>query len=56
MTAKPKCPACKVEGKEHIQTLPSEQKASGGLARFEIVFCGECGHIISIFPNLMIQT
>ncbi len=55
MVAQPKCPSCQVQGKGNITTLPSEQKAPGGLARYEIVFCEKCGHVYGVYPNFMIQ-
>ena len=56
MAAQPVCPSCKVEGKNHIANTPSDQKAPGGMAKFEIIHCGECGHIYNVFPNFTIQT
>jgi len=56
MTTDPKCPACGAKGKQNILSQGSDQKAPGGMSRFEIVYCGVCGHIISIFPNLMVQS
>jgi len=56
MASEPKCPDCGVKGTRNIVTLPSEQKAPGGMARFEIAFCAECGHIYGVYPNYMIQT
>lgn len=54
MAAEPKCPSCESEGKQHIVTTPSEQKVSGGLSKFEIVYCIKCGHIYGAYPNFMI--
>lgn len=54
MAVQPKCPACEAEGKENFFSTASEQKVTGGLAKFEIVHCGKCGHVYGIFPNFMI--
>ena len=54
MAAQPKCPSCEAEGKENVLSMASEQKAPGGLAKFEIVHCGKCGHVYAIYPNIMI--
>lgn len=54
MAVKTECPSCKVRGKEHITSTSSEQKAPGGLPRFEIVMCDECGHVYTVYPNYMI--
>jgi len=56
MTVQPKCPACGEVGKENIRNQGSEQKAPGGMSRFEIVYCGKCGVILSVLPNIMIQS
>ncbi len=56
MAAEPKCPSCQAIGKKHIATVGSDQKAPGGMSRYEIVFCMECGHIYGVFPNYIIQT
>ena len=55
MATQPKCPSCQVEGKNHVITTPSDQKAPGGLAKFEIVHCDQCGHVYGMYPNFMIQ-
>ena len=56
MAAEPKCPSCQVEGKKYIVNMASDQKAPGGLARYEIIYCGECGHVYGVYPNFIIQT
>ncbi len=56
MAAQPVCPSCKIEGKNHIANTPSDQKAPGGMSKFEIIHCDECGHIYNVFPNFTIQT
>ena len=56
MAAIPKCPSCEAEGKDKVISTPSEQKAPGGLSKFEIVYCAQCGHIYGAFPNFIIST
>ena len=56
MAEQPKCPSCQASGKQNIKSQGSDQKAPGGMSRFEIVYCGECGHVYTIFPNLMVQS
>lgn len=54
MAAQPQCPSCQVKGKEHIVSMAGDQKAPGGLAKFEIVHCEQCGHVYTVYPNFMI--
>jgi uncharacterized Zn finger protein len=54
MAAQPKCPSCGGEGKEKVISTSSDQKAPGGMAKFEIVHCSDCGHVYGVFPNIMI--
>ena len=54
MAAQPKCPSCEAVGKDKIIITQSDQKAPGGMAKFEIVHCSECGNVHGIYPNIMI--
>jgi uncharacterized Zn finger protein len=54
MAAQPQCPSCQAKGKEHIVGTAGDQKAPGGLAKFEIVHCEKCGYVYTVYPNFMI--
>ncbi|MCZ6473557.1 MAG: transcriptional regulator [SAR324 cluster bacterium] len=56
MEQQPVCPKCEIQGKRHIASMASEQKAPGGLARFEIVMCNGCGHVYGVYPNFIITS
>ncbi len=47
----PKCPKCEVSGRDHMKDQESLQKSKGGNAWFEIVYCGNCGHVYGVFPK-----
>ena len=55
MAAQPLCPSCKVVGKKHIANTPSDQKAPGGMAKFEVLHCDQCGYVYSVLSNLIVQ-
>lgn len=54
MAAQPKCPSCGAEGKDKVINTASDQKVSGGMSKFDIVHCNECGHVYGVFPNFLI--
>ena len=51
--AKPKCPACGLEGAEHIVATSSAQRAQGGDTWFEIAHCDGCGHVYGVFTKVV---
>jgi len=49
--AEPKCPACSIEGIEHIVSKDSQEKARDNRAWFQVAFCDNCGHIYGVFAK-----
>ena len=56
MVTQPVCPSCKIVGKNHMANMPSDQKAPGGMAKFEIIHCDQCGYVYTILSVFTVQT
>lgn len=52
--AEPKCPACNVEGIEHIVSKDSKEFSKKGEPWFQVVHCNSCGHVYGIFSKHVI--
>ena len=51
--SEPKCPECKIQGKEYIVSVESEQESRGGDAWFNIAHCSKCGHVYGVFAKIV---
>ena len=56
MVEQPVCPSCQVKGKDHMANTGSTQKAPGGLSRFDIIHCDQCGHVYGVFANFILSS
>lgn len=49
--AEPKCPACNVEGMEHIVSRESVEKSRTRQPWFLVVHCDACGHVYGVMAK-----
>ena len=49
--AEPKCPACAVEGMEHIVSRESVEKSRTKQPWFLVVRCDACGHVYGVMAK-----
>jgi len=46
--AEPKCPACGVQGIDHIRSAESRERSRARQPWFLIVHCDQCGHVYGV--------
>ncbi len=49
--AEPRCPSCDTVGIEHIVSADSPTKSKDGMPWFNVVFCGNCGHVYGVLAK-----
>lgn len=51
--AEPKCPDCKIQGREYVVSSDSVEASKGGDEWFNIAHCSKCGHVYGVFAKVV---
>jgi len=54
--AEPTCPACGIEGVEHIASRDSVEKSKSRQPWFVVIYCTGCGHVYDVMAKHVFST